>query len=205
MIIPCTPRELQELCALDPHLAQAVAGIGPLQMEVAETLSEAFISTIIAQQLSSASHAAVYARFRARFAPFDLQQLAAADPDALRSTGISRHKAAAIQHFAAQVCSGALDLEGLRWLDDTRVIETLLPLRGVGEWSARMLLIFGLHRRDVMILEDLGIRTALCHLHRLSALTPRDYPRLRSLYSPHSTLACFYLWEIANRMSREKK
>lgn len=205
MIWEYSTQELNGLCICEPRMARAVALIGPLEIRVYDTLAAAFISTIIGQQLSSSAFEHIYSRFCARFAPDDLPRLAACAPDELRKVGISRQKAACLQNFAQQVCEGSLDLEGLRQLDDADVKRILLKLKGVGPWSAGMMLMFGLHRRNVMILEDLGIRHGLCLLHNLPDLAPAEYPHYAMLYSPYRTLACHYLWEIANRKLQLEK
>ena len=70
-------------------------------------------------------------------------------------------------------------------------------LRGVGTWTAEMLLIFTFGRHNILSFDDLGIRHGLMRLHSLEAISKKDFEKYRELYSPYGTVASLYLWRIA--------
>ena len=93
--------------------------------------------------------------------------------------------------------SGEFDIAELKSLPDNEVIKRLITLRGVGVWTAEMLLIFSLERSDVLSFGDFGIRRGICRLHGHETLDKETFENYRRLYSPYGTVASFYLWYAA--------
>ncbi|MPN12906.1 hypothetical protein SDC9_160226 [bioreactor metagenome] len=94
--------------------------------------------------------------------------------------------------------SGALDLDGLWQEPDHIVVERLSALRGVGVWTAEMLLIFAFLRPDVLSYGDLAIRRGIMELYGLKTLSKEQFERYRKRYSPYGTTASFYLWRASH-------
>ena len=101
-----------------------------------------------------------------------------------------------LRGIADAVLSGAVDFAEIAEMDDAGVTAELTKLKGVGVWTAEMLLIFALGRRDVLSFSDLGIRRGLMLLNNLETLTDDDQDFYRRRYSPYGTLASLYLWRI---------
>ena len=99
--------------------------------------------------------------------------------------------------FARKVASGDFDLDALAEMEDREVLARLTSLRGVGPWTAEMLLIFGLRRPDVVSWGDLAILRGMRMLYRKRSIDQRTFQRLRKRYSPYGTTASLYLWAIA--------
>ena len=106
------------------------------------------------------------------------------DAEALRGMGMSLRKAKYILDFARRVQSGEFDLEAVRRMDDGQAIAALTSLRGVGVWTAEMILLFCLQRPDVLSYDDLAIRRGLRMLYRHKALDRERFERYRRRYSP---------------------
>ena len=104
-------------------------------------------------------------------------------------------KASYIRGAAESVLSGELDIGSLGSMPDELVIKELTKLRGIGKWTAEMLLIFSLERPDVFSRDDLGLTRGLCKLHALTRLTDATFEHYRRLYSPYCSVASFYLWQ----------
>ena len=123
------------------------------------------------------------------------KQLLAADPEEIRAAGLSRPKISYLRDLAEHVEKGELELDRLDDLPDEEVIEQLTAVKGIGEWSAHMFLMFHLGRPDVLPVGDQGIRNAVKAEYRLRKLPdPKRLERIARPWRPYRTLACLYLW-----------
>lgn len=186
----------------DPTMASLVETIGPLSVEERrrgrpDDAYGALVRSIVGQQLSTVAARTIYGRLTALFdhRPPTPAELLAADEETLRSCGLSRPKIAYLRDLARHVLEGALDFPRLRELPDDDVASRLVAVKGIGQWTADMFLIFHLDRADVLPVGDLGIRRAVGRAYGLDEL-----PDAETLYEiavpwqPHRTLACLYLW-----------
>ena len=157
----------------------------------------ALLRSIVGQQLSTKAAATIYGRMLELFdghAPTPLQLLAA-DPDKIRAAGLSRPKINYLRDLAQHVEDGELELELLDELPDEAVIEQLTAVKGIGEWSAHMFLMFHLGRPDVLPVGDQGIRRAVQLQYGLRKLPdPKRLEKIARRWRPYRTLACLYLW-----------
>ncbi len=158
----------------------------------------ALVRTIVGQQLSTKAARTIYARLVALFgdSPPTPEEILSADEDVLRNAGLSRQKVGYLRDLARHVQSGELDFAALHYLSDEEVTARITAVKGLGQWSADMFLMFHLGRPDVLPVGDLGIRRAVEKAYGLPGLPDAD--ELRSLagpWRPQRTLACLYLWE----------
>jgi DNA-3-methyladenine glycosylase II len=188
------------LCAADPVLARLIARVGPPAIRHEPDHFAALVGTIVGQQISVRAAASVRARLAACLHPAPLTPtgvLALGEPG-LRACGLSQAKARYVLDLAARVRSGQLDLAALHELDDEGVIRQLTAVKGIGRWSAEMLLIFGLGRPDVLPVDDLGFRAAVRREYGLQALPQAAALRaLAEPWRPWRTFATWYLWRSA--------
>jgi DNA-3-methyladenine glycosylase II len=158
----------------------------------------ALVRTIVGQQLSTKAAQTIYARLVALFEdnpPTPAELIAAEDPD-LRAAGLSRQKIGYLRDLAARVHRGELELDILHELPDEEVAARITAVKGLGQWSADMFLMFHLMRPDVLPVGDLGIRRAVERAYGLPALPDADDLReLAEPWRPQRTLACLYLWK----------
>ena len=158
----------------------------------------ALVRTIVGQQLSTKAARSIYTRLTALFggrAPTP-QELISTEEEALRAAGLSRPKIRYLRYLADHVLSGGLDLGALHTLPDEGVAARIVSVKGLGQWSADMFLMFHLGREDVLPVGDLGIRRAVQKAYDLpDAPDPDALRRLAAPWQPHRTLASFYLWE----------
>lgn len=115
----------------------------------------------------------------------------------LKGLGMSFRKAEYIRNFAEKVCQGELDLEELCQMDDQKVIKTLSSLRGIGVWTAEMLLIFCMQRPDVLSYGDGAILKGMQILYHHRKMDKNLFEKYRKRYSPYGSVASLYLWAIA--------
>jgi len=157
----------------------------------------ALLRSIVGQQLSTKAAATIYGRMLELFgghAPTP-RQLLEADPDAIRTAGLSRPKIAYLRDLAVHVEEGTLELERLPELPDEEVKAQLVAIKGLGPWTADMFLMFHLRRPDILPVGDQGIRNAVKTEYRLRKLP--DPTRLETVaqpWRPYRTLACLFLW-----------
>lgn len=189
------------LAAADPVLAGLIHRFGPVDDDLGvptDDLYGALILAITSQQLSTHAARAIYGRLTARFngrTPTP-EELLADDPEALRlAAGLSHAKVRSLRSLAEHILSGDLDLDRLDDLDDDAATRALVNIKGIGEWTAGVFLIFTLHRPDVLADGDLGIRKAARQAYALDALPGSpELVELAQAWRPYRTRACLYLW-----------
>jgi DNA-3-methyladenine glycosylase II len=196
---------VEHLRAADPVLARLINGLATVAMadvrpdapSAADHYSS-LVRTIVGQQLSTRAARAIWARLVDHFdgrAPTP-EELLAANPEELRAAaGLSRAKVTYLRSLAEHVRCGELELDRLHELDDETVIAELTAVKGLGEWSAHMFLMFALDRPDILAPGDLGIRRAIELAYGLPGLpAPSEVTRLAVPWRPYRTLACRFLW-----------
>jgi DNA-3-methyladenine glycosylase II len=157
----------------------------------------ALLRSIVGQQLSTKAASTIYGRMIDIFgghAPTP-KQLLAADPDEIRAAGLSRPKIAYLRDLAQHVEDGTLELDRLDELPDEEVSAQLTAIKGLGQWTADMFLMFHLRRPDVLPVGDQGIRRAVQVEYRMRKLPdPKRLEKVARPWRPHRTLACLFLW-----------
>lgn len=192
------------LAAADPVMARLIRRIGNLSLERRRRgrprtdAYGALLRAVVGQQLSTKAAATIYGRVLELFggevpSPQDLLD---ADVAQLRAAGLSGRKVEYLRDLANHVLDGSLEVERLHELDDQTVIQEIVAVRGLGEWTAHMFCMFHLERPDILPVGDLGIRNAVRTEYELDELpAPAELERIAEPWRPHRTLACLYLWE----------
>jgi DNA-3-methyladenine glycosylase II len=157
----------------------------------------ALVRSIVGQQLSTKAAATIYGRMLELFGGHTPtpKELLKVDPDKIRAAGLSRPKIAYLRDLAVHVEEGTLELERLPDLPDEEVAAQLTAIKGLGQWTADMFLMFHLGRPNILPVGDQGIRRAVMVEYRLRKLP--DAKRLEKIakpWQPYRTLACLYLW-----------
>ena len=191
----------------DPVLARLIDENGVPEGEFVERASgrlrqaddyAALVRSIVGQQLSTYAARAIYGRLLERFGdhPPTTQQILDDDPEELRTAvGLSHAKVRYLRSLAEHIVSGELDLEHLDDVPDDEVIARLTAVKGIGDWSAQLFLMFQLARPDVLAAGDLGIRRAVQRAYDLPAMpSPAELTKLAEPWRPYRTAACLVLW-----------
>jgi len=196
------PDPLEHLRRSDPVMQRLVDEHGPLDEEQRRRGRPlepygALVRSIVGQQLSTKAARTIYERLTALFdgrTPSPAELLAA-DPEDIRAAGLSRPKVAYLRSLAEHVESRELELDRLSELPDHEVSAQLTAVKGLGQWTADMFLIFHLRRPDVLPVGDLGIRRAVERAYGLAEIP--DAVKLTEIaepWRPHRSLASLYLW-----------
>jgi DNA-3-methyladenine glycosylase II len=196
-------KQLQEaaeyLKKTDLVLAPIIGQFGLASIRPHRNYYEALVGEIIAQQLSVKAAASIHSRFIGLFgdtfpAPTAILEK---DIEELRSAGLSRAKASYIHDLAEQVVADNVRFDELDGLDDAAIITKLTSIKGIGEWTAHMFLMFCIGRVDVLAFGDLGIRVGIRELYKLDTLpTPDEVKEIarNHTWHPYQTVACWYIW-----------
>jgi DNA-3-methyladenine glycosylase II len=186
----------------DPHLGAFIKRHGPIthRRSHAPSVFRALAESIVYQQLSGKAADTILRRFVALFpgkrfpTPEDVLKIRVSR---LRSAGLSGQKASYLKDLAQKCTNGTIDPKKFPSMTDAEVIEHVTAVRGIGEWTAHMFLMFTLSRPDVLPTGDLGIQKGFKKLFALKKLpSPAYMHRLAKAWTGHRTVACFYLWRL---------
>lgn len=192
---------IAHLRAADAKLARLMERVGPFAMPTREAMSpfEMLLHAIVYQQITTKAAASIHGRLVALFpgdkpGPRRLQKLSDED---LRGAGLSRPKQRAARDLADKALDGTVPARRqLERMDDGAIIERLIQVRGIGQWSAEMMLIFQLGRPDVLPVTDLGVRKGFQLSHGGRALPePKKLLRYGERWRPYRSVASWYLWQ----------
>lgn len=188
----------------DPVLRKVIRQIGPCTLRpVQREPYEALVRAIAHQQVHGRAAEAILGRFIALFPGHDFPpavQVLEAPVEALRGCGFSGAKVAAIRDIAEKSIAGLVPTRAAAArLSDDKLIERLVQIRGVGRWTVEMLLIFTLGRRDLLPIDDFGVREGW----RVAALLdaqpkPKELAAIGEAWSPYRSIAAWYLWRAAD-------
>jgi DNA-3-methyladenine glycosylase II len=193
----------------DPVMAALIAAAGPCKLEPKLEAAPEPLARAIAHQLNGTAAARILERFTALYVPaaFPSPEQLLGTPDAsLRGAGFSYSKIRALRDLAGHTLTGVVPTAPeLAALADAAIIERVTRVRGIGRWTVEMLLIFQLGRRDVLSVDDFGVRNGFRLAYGLAGM-----PRARALaefgerWRPHRTLATWYLWRAVDLARAEK-
>ena len=191
----------RHLAEVDPTLGALIARAGPYRLRPQPTLSlfAAVARSIVYQQLSGMAAATILGRVRAIYAPKRFptpRDILATPPQRLRAAGLSAAKTAALRDLAERSLDRTVPtMRRVRLMSDEEVVERLIQVRGVGRWTAEMLLMFRLGRSDVLPVSDLGIRKGFALTFGSRSLpAPVTIERRAERWRPYRSAACWYLW-----------
>lgn len=206
------------LRGVDPDMRRHVDAVGPCTLSPSpdvgpHTLFDRLASSILSQQLSVKAAATIAGRLRdraadpppdpgpGRRAPLNPHLVSALSDEELRACGISRPKVAALRDLADAVGTGRIPtLAELSELDDDEVVDSLTVVRGVGRWTAEMLLIFLLDRPDVFPVADVGVRRGFERVMGLDDNATAVQMLARAeVWAPYRSVASWYLWRAVDQ------
>ena len=189
--------EKQWLRSRDSLLADAMDKIGHIHREIQPDLFKALINSIVGQQISTKAQVTIWKRMQERLAPISPENFGNLDAETLQACGISMRKALYIKSITDAVLDGSLNLKLLPALTDTEISDQLVQLKGIGLWTAEMLMIFSMQRPNILSWDDLAIQRGLRMLYRHRKMTPTLFAKYKKRYAPYSSIASLYLWAIA--------
>ena len=187
-------KELSYLRQRDVRLAAVIDQVGVIQREVDTDLFSSVVHHIIGQQISTKAQATIWRRMRDALGTVTAETILFADPAQLQSLGMTFRKADYIRDFAGKVHSGEFDLDAVCHMSDEDAIRALSSLRGVGVWTAEMILLFCMQRPDVFSYDDLAIQRGLRMVYHHRRIDRKLFEKYRRRFSPYGSVASLYLW-----------
>lgn len=179
----------------DPVLKKLIKQFGELEIKNDPKLFGHIIASIISQQLSVKASDTIEKRFVKLFGKFPTpKQIIEMDTQRIRACGISYPKIGYIKGIAEAVEKGELKIEDLPNMANEEVLSHLIKLKGIGKWTAEMLLIFALGREDVFSMGDLGLRNAISKLYGIDRDDLKKIEKITIKWSPYRSFASRYLW-----------
>lgn len=190
-------KETEYLKSKDRRLAAVIDRIGHIDRKTDGDLFSSVVNSIIGQQISSKAHATISARLLEEAGEVTPESIAAMSVERLQQMGMSFRKAEYIKEFAEKTVSGEFDPEAVREMSDEEAIAELSKLRGIGVWTAEMMLLFCLQRPDILSYGDFGIRKGMRMVYRHRKLDKKLFDRYRRRLSPYCSTASLYFWAVA--------
>lgn len=190
-------KETDYLSKKDEQMAAAIKNIPHIMREVDPDIFASIVHQIIGQQISNKALATIWARVNATLGKVSPKNVLDTEVDKIHSLGISYKKASYIIDAAKKFNDNTFDVNAIKNATDDEAIKLLTGLKGVGVWTAQMILLFSLQRPNILSYDDIAIRRGLCLLHNLPAIDKTIFEKYKVLYSPYSSTASLYLWEIA--------
>jgi DNA-3-methyladenine glycosylase II len=188
------PNAAHEHLRQDPTMADLVAQHGYLALEPAADPFRRLVRSIGRQQVSMAAARATWERLTDRF-EVTPAEMRSAEPAALQAVGLSEAKSEYVRAVAAAFAEDGWSRSAFADQRDEAVIDQVTEVRGIGPWTAKMFLLFGLGREDVFPVEDLGVRQAMDALYDVE--TRAEMRERAQPWAPYRSVAALYLWRHA--------
>ena len=189
--------ELNYLRKKDKRLCAVIDRIGHVNRAVDSDLFSAVVHHMIGQQISTRAQATIWQRALDSLGTVNAKTVLDASIPRLQALGMTFRKAEYITDFAAKVHSGAFDLDAVWHMSDGDAIHALSGLKGIGVWTAEMILLFCLQRPDILSYDDLAILRGLRMVYHHRSIDRRLFEKYRRRFSPYGSVASLYLWAVA--------
>lgn len=190
-------KAVAHLKSCDPVLGALIEKIGPSRIRYRPATFDALVHSIVNQQLSGKAAATIYGRLQDALAPKEVEPrgILRLGAEGLRKLGISKQKSSYLLDLSEKTRRKEVDFDALPKLPDADVLEKLTAIKGIGEWTVHMFLMFALRRPDVLPVGDLGIQNAIQKVYGLEARPkPKEVAELGAKWRPHASYAAWYLW-----------
>ena len=189
--------ETAYLSAKDERMAAVIAQVGHIEREVDTDLFSAVVHHIVGQQISTKAQATIWQRMQDALVKVNAETILAAGIPKLQALGMTFRKAEYITDFAEKVHTGAFDLAAVERMSDEDAIEALRALKGIGVWTAEMILLFCMQRPDIFSYDDLAIQRGLRMVYHHREIDRALFEKYRRRFSPYCSVASLYLWAVS--------
>ena len=197
MIFAYGETELSYLKKKDAKMAAVIEQVGMVQRQADPDLFSYVIHHIIGQQISTKAQATIWGRMQDALGTVDAAHILDAGVDTLQALGMTFRKAEYITDFAGKIETGAFDLEAVSHMPDQEAIAALVELKGIGVWTAEMILLFCLQRPDIFSYDDLAIQRGLRMVYHHRSIDRKRFEMYRRRFSPYGSVASLYLWAVS--------
>lgn len=197
--------ETEYLKRKDKRLAEVIDRIGHIDRPMDDDLYSSVVHHIIGQQISSAAQRTIWNRLREKLGEVTPERMHTLSREELQACGMTFRKAEYILDFTDQVVSGQFDLAAVAAMDDAEAIAALSRLKGIGVWTAEMILLFALGRKNIFAYDDLAVQRGLRMVYHHRRIDRKLFEKYRRRFSPYCSVASLYFWKAAAGVLPELK
>lgn len=190
-------KEIEFLKSHDKLLGEAIDQIGHIYRAVDNDMFSSIVHHIIGQQISTRAQVTIWQRLIDKIGDINSDNIYSLELNELQKLGMTFKKAEYIKDFADKVKNKEFEINTLNDLSDEEIIKKLSSLKGIGVWTAEMIMIFCLQRPDVVSFGDLAIHRGMRMLYHHRNIDRKKFEKYKKRYSPYGTVASLYLWAIA--------
>ena len=190
-------KEITYLKQKDKRLAEVIDKVGMIERKVDDDLFSSVVHHIIGQQISTKAQATIWQRMNDNFGTVNTDTILNAGIERLQPLGMTFKKAEYITDFARKVKDGSFDINGIWERSDEEVIRELSSLKGIGVWTAEMILLFCMQRPDVLSFGDLAIQRGMRMVYHHRKIDRKLFEKYRRRLSPYCSVASLYFWAVA--------
>ena len=197
--------EIEYLKSKDKILGGVIEKIGHIERVTDTDLFSSVVHHIIGQQISTKAQETIWQRLKDELGEVNAENIYKTDISRLQSLGMSFRKAEYIKDFADKVHSGNFNLQDISEMSDEEAIKALASLKGIGVWTAEMILLFCLQRPDIFSFDDLAIQRGLRMVYHHRKIDRKLFEKYRRRFSPYCSVASLYLWAVSGGAITEMK
>ena len=197
--------EISYLRQKDKRLCEVIDRVGHVERTVDTDLFSSVVHHIIGQQISTKAQATIWQRMQDALGEVNAETIISAGVPRLQGLGMTFRKAEYITDFAEKVHTGAFDLDAVEHMSDEDAIRELCSLKGIGVWTAEMILLFCMQRPDIFSFDDPAIQRGLRMVYHHRSIDRRLFEKYRRRFRPYCSVASLYLWAVAGGAIPEMK
>ena len=200
-----TDKDTEYLKSRCKRMAEVIERVGHIDRAVDEDLFSSVVHHIIGQQISTRAQQTIWRRMQDALGTVSAETIDSSSVEELQRFGMTFRKAEYIKDFCHKVISGDFNLDAVERMSDEEAVAALSSLKGIGVWTAEMILLFCLQRPDVLSYGDLAIQRGMRMVYHHREITPKLFERYRRRFSPYGSVASLYLWAVASGRYTEYK
>lgn len=189
--------ETDYLKSKDKKLGEVIDKIGHIERSADTDLFSSVVHHIIGQQISTKAQNTIWQRMYEAYGDITPKIIDSADVDKLQSFGMTFRKAEYIKDFSSKIVNGEFDLEAVKNMSDDEAISALSGLNGIGVWTAEMILLFCLQRKNIFSYGDLAIHRGMRMVYHHRKIDKKLFEKYRRRFSPYCSIASLYFWAVA--------
>lgn len=190
-------KEIEYLRSKNKKLAEVIDKVGHIDRTVDTDLFSSVVHHIIGQQISTKVQQTIWLRMSEKYGHVTPEVIDSADAAELQSLGMTFRKAEYIKDFSHKVVSGEFSLDAVWHMSDEEAVEVLSSLKGVGVWTAEMILLFCMQRSDILSFGDLAIQRGMRMVYHHRKIDKKLFEKYRRRLSPYGSTASLYFWAVS--------
>mgnify|MGYP004649218995 FL=1 len=198
-------KETEYLKSKDVRLAEVIEKVEHINRAVDSDLFSSVVHHIIGQQISTKAQHTIWQRMNDTFGKVTAETIGNASAGELQALGMTYRKAEYIKEFSMKIINGEFDLAVVELMSDEDAISALVSLKGIGVWTAEMILLFCLQRPNILSYDDLAIQRGMRMVYHLRKIDKKLFEKYRRRLSPYCSVASLYFWAVAGGAIPEMK